>query len=74
MNTEEVILYPQTEQVMNAFIHQFWEEKQELTQKRVCEEIADTQIEQLKCKGIPQESRPLEEVMEEMTEKIFKYR
>lgn len=74
MNTEEVILYPQTEQVMNAFIHQFWKEKQKLTQKRVCEEITDAQIEQLKCKGIPQESRPLEEVMEEMTEEIFKYR
>ena len=28
MNTEEVILYPQTEQVMNAFIHQFWDENQ----------------------------------------------
>lgn len=74
MNAEEVIFYPRTDFAAEKFVHQFWEEKLEMAQGRVCQEITDVQIENIKNKKIPEEGRPLDEVVHEMMDEIFKYR
>lgn len=74
MNAKEVITHPQTERVLQEFIHRFWSDKQKLPESSVLQDITDTQIEKLKNIGIPQEGRPVDDVVREMADEIFKYR
>ena len=74
MNVKNVVNYPQTDDIMEEFIHQVWEEKQGLAQSPVCEEITDAWIKKLKSQKIPEEGRPLDEVVHEMMDEVFKYR
>lgn len=74
MEIQEVIINPETEQVMGKFIQKFWTDKQELAANRIIHEISDNQIEKLRKIGIPTEGRSVEIVMNEMVEDIYKYR
>lgn len=74
MNTENIIIYPRTDDIMENFVHQFWAEKQSLAKESICKEITNEQIEKLKNQKIPEDSRLLDDVIQEMTEEVFKYR
>lgn len=74
MDTKEVIINPQTEQVLKDFIQKFWKDKQKLSENRVVHEITDSHIEKIRKIGIPTESRSVEDVVNELVEDIYKYR
>lgn len=59
---------------IETFIQSFWEENQELYTHKIAHEINDHQLTKLEKIGIPVKGRPIETVMDEMIQDIYKYR
>ena len=74
MKGKEFILNSQQlEDAVKAFVHDFCENKHDVHTSPVLREASDLQLEKIREIGIPKLGRPVDEVVHEMEEEVFKY-
>ena len=74
MKGKEFILNTQQlEDAVKDFVHDFCLEKHDIRTQPVIQEADSLQLEKIKHIGIPEKGRPVEEVVSEMENEIFKY-
>ena len=70
---EYILNSQQLEDAVRDFVHDFCAEKHEIHTRPVIQEADALQLEKLKKIGIPRQGRPVEEVVREMEEEVFRY-
>ena len=70
---EYVLDSEQLEDAVKAFVHDFCADKHEIHTQPVIQESDALLLENLKEIGIPEQGRPVEEVVREMQDKVFKF-
>ena len=70
---EYVLSSTQLEDAVKDFVHDFCQEKHNIHTQPVIQEADPLQLEKIKKIGIPEKGRPVEEVVNEMQNEVFKY-
>ena len=71
---EYVLSSTQLEDAVKDFVHDFCQEKHNIHTQPVIQEADPLQLEKIKKIGIPEKGRPVEEVVNEMQNEVFKDR
>ena len=71
--TEYILNSQQLEDAVKNFVHDFCADKHEIHTQPVIQEADALQLEKLRQIEIPQKGRPVEEVVRQMEEEVFKY-
>ncbi len=74
MKGQEYILNSQQlEDAVKDFVHDFCAEKHQIHTQPVIQEADDSQLEKIRQIGIPEKGRPVEEVVREMQQEVFRF-
>ena len=71
--TEYILNSKQLEDAVKKFVHDFCIDKHEIHTQPVTKEADDLQIEKIKEIGIPEKGRPVDDVVNEMVNEVYKY-
>ena len=70
---EYILTNQQLEEAVNAFVHDFCQERHEQNNKPVITQSDEKQLHKIETIGIPKKGRPVNEVIQEMQEEVFQY-
>ena len=70
---EYILNSKQLEDAVKDFVHDFCEEKHEIHTNPVIKEADDLQLKRIEAITIPEKGRPVEEVVREMEQEVFRY-
>ena len=70
---EYILTNQQLEEAVNAFVHDFCQERHEQNNKPVITQSDENQLHKIETIGIPKKGRPVNEVIQEMQEEVFQY-
>ena len=71
--TEYILSSRQLEEAVNHFVHDFCIQKHKQEQLPVLHESDENQLHKIEAIGIPQKGRPVDEVVKEMENEVFRY-
>lgn len=74
INSENILNSVQLEEAIEKFVHQFCTEKHDIHSQKVTWYTSKGQLEKIKQIGISKEGRPVDEVISEMTNEVYRYR
>jgi len=74
LNSENVLNSAQLEAAIKKFVHNFCLEKHDIHSQKVTWYTEEGQADKIKQIGISKEGRPVDEVVTEMTEEVYRYR
>ena len=74
LNSENVLNSTQLEEAIKKFVHNFCLEKHDIHSQKVTWYTEEGQADKIKQIGISKEGRPVDEVVTEMTEEVYRYR
>ena len=74
LNSENVLNSAQLEEAIKKFVHTFCQEKHDIHSQKVTWYTDETQSEKIRQIGFPKDGRPVDEVVAEMSEEVYRYR
>ena len=74
IGTEYILNSTQLENAIKSFVHDFCAEKHEIHEQPVLVEATDHPEDKIRQRGIPQKGRPVDEVVSEMMNEVYRYR
>lgn len=74
LNSENVLNSAQLEEAITKFVHTFCQEKHDIHSQKVTWYTDETQSEKIRQIGFPKDGRPVDEVVAEMSEEVYRYR
>ena len=70
---EYILNSQQLEDAVKSFVHDFCASKHEIHTQPVIQEADELQLDKIRSIGIPKEGRPVDEVVREMEQEVFRY-
>ena len=74
LNSENVLNSAQLEEAITKFVHTFCQEKHDIHSQKVTWYTDETQSEKIRQIVFPKDGRPVDEVVAEMSEEVYRYR